>query len=883
MKIGVVSSAAFCLALGWLACPARAQVFTPYPVPAGTGPYSITTGPDGALWFTGYDNAGWIGRITTGGAVTVYAIPTPFSSPNGITTGPDGALWFGETLVNKIGRITIDGQFTEYSIPNGYSPFSMAAGPDGNLWFSGYGIVGQVTPSGAFTEYPTATSFLAGQPHPPSSGVGITAGPDGALWFTGFGSIGRITTGGSMTSFQVPVSGCQYGGGITSGPDGALWFFMQCNSPTGTANYIGRITTAGAVTMYPTPSATPWSTEGGGITAGPDGALWFTEPNVLGPIKIGRVTTGGVFSEFTLPANTAPPSGQANGLTGITAGPDGAIWFGLEMLNQVGQLSGIGSPQPLSFTPSNLSFQSEGAGVTTVPQPITLMNNSTAPVPLTSIMPTGLNPGAFHATTCPATLAAGGSCIIYVEFTPPAAANYIASLTATYNGGATSLSAGLSGSGIVTGDATISLSPPVFLTFGDTGVDASSLPLPVIVTNTGTVPVFFAGTPVTIVGSSQFRIFANACTGTLAVGAQCEIQITFLPSAIGGSSATLEVFDNAANSPQNLTLNGAGASPSFSISANPVGFGNVEVGGTSAPKSITITNNGTVSLYLVSSAPGGANPGAFNPDHGCATPLGTGIAPGASCTIMVTFTPPATGAFSANFTVKDGAGVQSVLVGLSGTGVASASVVTPTLLSFGNVSINYTSPPQFVTVTNTGLGLLTFTNIQVTGNNASSYSATSCASLAPGAKCTITVTFKPGPGSAGPLPAILSITDNAPGLPQTVNLTGTGVSGPVDDSPGVLVTSSAFPPNHVLHTYNGTVTVKNTGPYALGGTLYIVLTQLPAGVTATNATGTVAAGPYYSLSYPLASGASQTFPVVFTDTTGAPITFTPKVYSGPVQ
>ena len=58
-------------------------------------------------------------------------------------------------------------------------------------------------------------------------------------------------------------------------------------------NKIGRITTAGAVTEYtvPTGGANPT-----GITAGPDGALWFTESNAN---KIGRITTGG-----TLPPNS---------------------------------------------------------------------------------------------------------------------------------------------------------------------------------------------------------------------------------------------------------------------------------------------------------------------------------------------------------------------------------------------------------------------------------------------------------------------------------------------------------------------------------------------------------------------------------------------------
>jgi streptogramin lyase len=108
--------------------------------------------------------------------------------------------------------------------------------------------------------------------------------------------------------FRVP-SDNEYLYGITAGPDGALWF-TEYNS-----NQIGRITTAGAITEYAVPTA-----NGGpyGITAGPDGALWFTE---ISSGQIGRVTTAGVITEYPLPLFLAlDPSN-------ITAGPDGALWF----------------------------------------------------------------------------------------------------------------------------------------------------------------------------------------------------------------------------------------------------------------------------------------------------------------------------------------------------------------------------------------------------------------------------------------------------------------------------------------------------------------------------------------------------------------------------
>ena len=97
----------------------------------GDHPSMITAGPDGAVWFSESDteqasNPNKIGRITTGAShtFTEFAPPTNDSKPQGITTGPDGALWFTEAIANKVGRVTTDGHFSEFAIPTSNSiPF----------------------------------------------------------------------------------------------------------------------------------------------------------------------------------------------------------------------------------------------------------------------------------------------------------------------------------------------------------------------------------------------------------------------------------------------------------------------------------------------------------------------------------------------------------------------------------------------------------------------------------------------------------------------------------------------------------------------------------------------------------------------------------------
>jgi virginiamycin B lyase len=140
---------------------------TSYVGPTMDNPFGITSGPDGAIWFTEEGSSVGVGaapskiaRITTGGTITEFLTPTAFSTPFTITTGPDGALWFTESAVNKLGRITTGGAITEFPITSGAAvPTSIVTGPDGGLWFTqgtfsqssgsiGHAVLSAVSPPG---------------------------------------------------------------------------------------------------------------------------------------------------------------------------------------------------------------------------------------------------------------------------------------------------------------------------------------------------------------------------------------------------------------------------------------------------------------------------------------------------------------------------------------------------------------------------------------------------------------------------------------------------------------------------------------------------------------------------------------------------------------
>lgn len=136
----------------------------------------------------------------------------------------------------------------------------------------------------------------------------MTVGPDGAFWFTersestnaNIQRIGRMTLSGQVTEYAI-LTGSWFTSDIITGPDGALWF-------TGYSGAIGRITTSGKVTLYPTKSSIGVL----GLTVGSDGAIWFTDG-----IDIDRVSTNGLLTAT---------QGVYLGPSSITTGRDGALW-----------------------------------------------------------------------------------------------------------------------------------------------------------------------------------------------------------------------------------------------------------------------------------------------------------------------------------------------------------------------------------------------------------------------------------------------------------------------------------------------------------------------------------------------------------------------------
>lgn len=111
--------------------PATHSIVATIALPAGSTVSQLAAGPDGNVWFTD-SGLNKIGRLSTGGTLMYYAVPTAGSGLSGIAPGSDDAMWFTESKANKIGRIGTDGTITEYSIgDNNAHPQGITAGPLG--------------------------------------------------------------------------------------------------------------------------------------------------------------------------------------------------------------------------------------------------------------------------------------------------------------------------------------------------------------------------------------------------------------------------------------------------------------------------------------------------------------------------------------------------------------------------------------------------------------------------------------------------------------------------------------------------------------------------------------------------------------------------------
>ncbi|MFM9019245.1 MAG: hypothetical protein ACKORG_07360 [Actinomycetota bacterium] len=291
----------------------------PTPIPGNGAPVSVTTGPDGALWFAAlyWSDPGIAStarakprvrremgdappccsrliRVAMDGSVSPRG-RDPFGTRviNGLTTFA-GDLWVAATdnLItgpSRIWRYSTAGATTAFeSLPAASDPIP---GPDGNLWYTSlFASIGRTSASGA------------GLPPLPISTGSAFAGGASAAWTFAGSNIRRISADGSVNDFPVPASG----GELAPAQDGSVWFGESSDA------VIGRLVPgSGAQATFGDGALAP-----GGVAVSPDGTGWFTDLNAG---RVVRADPSLSLQYISVPGATAT--------TLPALGPDGNLWF----------------------------------------------------------------------------------------------------------------------------------------------------------------------------------------------------------------------------------------------------------------------------------------------------------------------------------------------------------------------------------------------------------------------------------------------------------------------------------------------------------------------------------------------------------------------------
>ena len=209
----------------------------------------------------------------------------------------------------------------------------------------------------------------------------------------------------------------------------------------------------------------------------------------------------------------------------------------------------------VTLTPTSLTFASTAVGSTTAAQLVTLKNTSaTTALTISSISYSGTNASSFvkSATTCGSSLAAGKTCTISTEFKPTVAGALTATLSVADNATGTPQKVTLKGTATAP-KATVS---PASLTFASTKEGATSAAQTITLTNSGTAVMNISSIAVAGTNPTSFKIASKTCGSTLTAAAKCTISVDFKPLATGALTGDVAITDNAAGSPQKVTLKG---------------------------------------------------------------------------------------------------------------------------------------------------------------------------------------------------------------------------------------------------------------------------------------------------------------------------------------
>ncbi|MYM69184.1 choice-of-anchor D domain-containing protein [Pseudoduganella sp. FT55W] len=602
------------------------------------------------------------------------------------------------------------------------SAFAANRGGMGSL-FNGKFSAAELADLAAFIGNPNVTAAPAASLAPATltfngANIGVTSAPLAAtLTNTGNAAlnIGTISIGGAAAAdFARSGGSCANGASIAAG---ASCTVQASFTPTAAGARAATLTithnaTGGssAVALNGTGNATPQATIALSATSVDFGTLLIGTPSAVSTITVSNsgqaalnfsgITIGGASAAIITRGGSCavgtPVAAGANCTVTVQATPAsaGAVAASLTLASNASNGASVAvslggtaaAPAPaLTATPSAVAFGAQTVGAAAVTQSVTLVNTGNVAITFSSIGVTGSSAVTLSANTCGTTLAVGTNCVATLRFAPTAEGAVSATLAVASN--APALQVGVTGTGTSQATAKPALSETGPIVFADTQVGSSATAHTTTLSNSGNAALKIS--TLTLGGNQpgDFVVGGNCvANASLSSGASCTITTAFKPVAAGARSADLLlVTDGGAQF--HLTLNGNGVAvavgtPSLGINPQSFDYGTVTIGGTAPTRRFTLTNTGSSALALSSATFSGPF-AAVSDSTGCAAFPFT-LQAGASCDLVVRYTPASAGVSNGNATIQSGSSSWSIA--LSGQGAAAAPEVAPSNRGGGGCS-----------------------------------------------------------------------------------------------------------------------------------------------------------------------------------------------------
>ena len=559
-----------------------------------------------------------------------------------------------------------------------------------------------------------------------ATGIITTVAGNGAPGYSGDGGSAKEASLNNSIGIAVDAAGdlfiADYGNSVIRRV-GAASGLITTVAGGGAGGDGGAATSASVVNPY-------------GVAVDASGNLYLSEPLVQRVRRVDGLTSDSA-SDFaqTNDCGVVAPGASCTVQVSFTPSRLGTRVASLVLTNDAAgsphtlSLSGTGVRPSAVVSPASLVFAGTPVSQASALQEVVFANNGNGALSLGGIALGGMNAGDFvQVNDCGAVLAPNTNCRVRVTFAPAAGGARTATLQFTDDAAGSPHIVSLSGTAT---QAAIALVPET-LAFGGQVVGTSSPSQTVSLSNPGSAAL----TVSSILASGDFAVSSD-CGSSVAPGAACTISVVFAPTAAGLRAGVVAVVDNAPGSPHVVALSGTGTAPVAALTPASLAFGSLAVGVPSAPKTATLANTGDGPLTIASIV----TTGDYAFASACPIAPAT-LPPGGTCTIDVTFTATATGSRPGTLRVTDNASGSPRTVNLTGTGAVVS--VSPTSLAFGSVPLQTTSAAKTVTVNNSTLASLPISSIAIT-TLASDYAQTNnCpATLASGATCVVTVTFRP--------------------------------------------------------------------------------------------------------------------------------------------